>query len=70
MGHTVQDFIQHPRHPPKTFKASTGHRLKLAGIGSFNNKVGINAVRLALPHRSPRPFSVPWICAPCRHGHQ
>ena len=29
----------------------------------FRRSVGISEQRLALPQRSPSPFSVPWICA-------
>ena len=33
----------------------------------FRRSVGISEQRLALPQRSPSPFSVPWICrAPAR----
>ena len=40
---------------------------KLSANSRFSFKVGISEQRLALPQRSPSPFSVPWICrAPAR----
>src|SRR5437868_4843126 len=43
---------------------------KASANSAFSFKVGISEQRLALPQRSPRPFSVPWICrALARTGH-
>ena len=40
---------------------------KRSANSRFSFRVGISEQRLALPQRSPRPFSVPWICrAPAR----
>ena len=40
---------------------------KASANSFFSFSVGISEHRLALPQRSPRPFSVPWICrAPAR----
>ena len=68
IGRAVEDFVEAARRPCEVRKLVGVHTdVEAVRIVGFELRLRISETRLALPQRSPRPLSVPWMWrAPAR----
>ena len=68
VGRAIEHLVEHVRGVRKRLELLVRDAIsKLSANSGFSFSVGMIETRLALPQRSPRPLSVPWICrAPAR----